>query len=205
MPQELKQLYDLPYNIFFSFLFGYVGYWLAYHGYENISGKESIFKIFVFSFPCFLVLKLCPDYIVFTNHSLWLNFRNLMYIFIFTIFIGIFWRKWGKRILYFILRGLNISNENNINSVLNEIHQNTKLTVVSVTVVLKDNGGKLVSTVDQYKDLSFSGYAVDKAGSVGLYVDSDAQGERLESKKYYTLSYIPKEEIARIDIEFTED
>ena len=182
----MQELLNLPFNLLLATGIGYVSYWFAYHGFTV---EDKIYKILVFTVPALIILQRKVDV------------EHVIYA-ILTVLLGILWRMWGKNLLFKVLFISNISNENNVDNVLNEMMQ-SKIKQIKVNIGLQ-NGSTISSKVNKYTELPFGPLKTDKEGNILIYVDeiNDSAKKPLdEENNNAMITYIPKNEIKYIDFE----
>ncbi len=183
----LQEIENIPIRFIISFIIGYIGYWLAYQGYET---KDKIYKVLFFSIPSLIILQRKFD------------IEHIFYASI-TIFLAIFWRKWGSRILEFILYNGKISNANGYDQVILDFGKSMEngLKVAKLIVHLHNNK-KLTSILekDRHKNKPIPHFKIDIYGNILMYVDIVGDKEEIIDPKEIVITYIPKESIRCFDL-----
>ena len=185
---ELSQeIQNIPIRFIISFIIGYICYWLVYQGYQY----ETKYKVLFFSIPSLIILQRKYD------------IEHILYSFI-TIFLAIFWRKCGSRILESILYNLKISNANGYDHVLLDFHKSMENGLkVGKLIVHLHNNTKLTSILenDRHKNKPIPHFNIDRHGNILMYVDivGDKKEEEIDSK-VIVITYIPKESIRCFDL-----
>lgn len=197
MITELSRLIELPYSIMAGLVVGYIGYWCAYHG-QTVEDTDKTFKVLVWALPTLLVLKT------------WFTVLSIIACFTITIALAFLWRKGLRKWLFKLLNSRklgNLTNEDGYHSTIETIFSNT-FDVEWLLVTLNDGKKFGACFMSSHEDLQHPKnithtHIIDKEGNLAMYVDT-INGKyvdvktRPDTKK--TLTYIPKETIAYIEI-----
>jgi hypothetical protein len=184
--QLLQAIENIPIRFIISFVIGYIGYWLAYQGYET---KDKTYRVLCFSIPSLIILQRKYD------------IEHIFYSII-TIFLGILWRKWGSRILEFILYNGKISNANDYEVILELGKCMENGLKVAKLIVYLHNDTKLTSILenDRHKNKPIEHFKIDIHGNILMYVDIIGDKEEIIDLKEIVITYIPKESIRCFDL-----
>ena len=198
VPNNISDLTNIPYQFIISFIIGYIGYWIAYQGYETSSNNKN-YKILIFALP-----SLFTSYMLKLQNieSLWKIISLFLILFGSTIIFGIFWRKWGIKFLEWVLYEVKISNANGYKITQDIGKEMENGLPVGKLIVRLNNGTKLVSYFDneKHKDKPIGRFKIDDDGNILMYVDeTNDEVEEIDPKEIM-ITYIPKESIRCFDL-----
>ncbi len=170
---DLQTLLNLSNPYLTAFVLGYIGYWIAYHGF-TYAKEERIFKIIVFMIPSLLIFQ-----------TIGYKLYSVIACFVLSILMASIYRTYIKKWLSDLFYKLQISNEDNVDTVLNTIMQDTKIEITQVTVKLKNGTILYCDNVNNYNASGVDLFRTDKDGNIALYV------ERIEHADGRTTEHTP--------------
>jgi hypothetical protein len=126
---------------------------------------------------------------------------------------GFLWRAFVHKKIMELLRKFNVANSTEFNLVWDDITQNTNVGFTQVTVYLKRGPVLSCSYIYDFDDAPLKLFRTDKNGNIALYITDEKESpsdtfaktksnpieDNNGSPFYYRLTYIPKEEIERIE------
>lgn len=201
---EINSLAALPEHLQIVLVSGYVGYITAYAGYRNKERKdELLYGILVFGLFGYIFYD-------FTRASYGHVFMPAVGAMLVSFLSAIFWRKYGRRLLCGLLHKAAISNEDGIKTVWERVIQDTTIYPTQLVVHLKDGSRLECDEVQAFSDAPIPRFYADNEGGIALYVNKrtapDGSVKEMASVRDPDwgdrITYVPKEEIARIAVRF---
>ncbi len=204
----MNSILALPYYLLTSLAIGYVGYFIAYHGYE-VREKDKNYKVLLFSLPSVLILF---------NKSFLASFVLAIILLSLTVCFAGFWRTKGRKLLEKFLFKKGISNTNDNGTVLEDLMEivGSKKINKNVLSVYLNNGTIYHSYLykhmpsnnkDENKYIeNCEGFLMDTKGNVLMYIDKirvpDKDKTIIETYKNndVALTFVPKESIRTIKL-----
>lgn len=204
---ELKDFASLPEQLQIILVSGYLGYSIAHAGFRDNERKEDVFYG-ILSFGIF-------GYIFYdftrSAHSsfLWPGLGALTV----SVFVALFWRKYGKRWFNRILHKAAISNEDGIKTTWSRIIQDTTIAPSQLVVQLKDGNIIECDDVQSFVSAPIPLYYTDSDGNIAFYATRKIAPSGDVKELQYTrdanygdkITYIPKDQIASISIRFMKN
>lgn len=195
-PNNISDLTNIPYQFIISFIIGYIGYWIAYQGYETNNNNKN-YRILIFSLP-----SLFASYMLKLQNIevLWKIISLFLILLIITIILGIFWRKLGISLLENMFFKSKISNANDytvIQDIGKEMENGLK---AGKLIVYLNNGMYFESLLNNHENKPIGMFKIDIDGNILMYIDkiNGKEEKKLDSKEV-TITYIPKESISCFD------
>ncbi len=203
---------ELPFEIQVILASGYVAYKIASSGVEdNHKHIDVAFSILIYSVIAKLGYELSLTFLIETNTSpLSIKWLSIAGSFVLPVISAIFWRKWGKNFIVFLLQKAKISSENFRGSTWSSlIHEQFEWSYLSVRL---NDGSYIESDLQSLPDeLSKTTCELDEAGNIALYITSiidpdgkeqiyDIENDVLDNHGREHLTFIPTSEIARVSI-----
>ncbi len=204
----MNSILTLPYYLLTSLAIGYVGYFIAYHGYE-VREKDKNYKVLLFSLPSVLILF---------NKSFLASFVLAIISLGLTVCFAGFWRTKGRKLSEKLLFKCGISNTNNNGTVLEDLMEiaGSKKISTNILCVYLNNGTTYYSYLykhmpsnnkDENKYIeNCEGFLMDTKGNVLMYIDKtrvpDKDKTIIETYKNndITLTFVPKESIRVVKV-----
>lgn len=201
---EFKELASLPEQLQVIMVSGYLGYSIAHAGFRDNERKEDVlYGILSFGIFGYIFYDLTRSAY---SSFLWPGLGALLL----SVFIAMFWRKYGKCWFNKILHKAAISNEDGIKTTWTRIIQDTTIAPSQLVVYLKDGCVVECDEVQSFGDAPIPLYYTDAETNIALYATRQtmANGEVKEFKHTRDatwgdkIRYIPKDQISSISIRF---
>lgn len=194
------EVLNLPWQIQTALASGYAAYLLSYTGIRSHHKTvDTTFITLIFSLIATGVLALMvafnPVYAVIAA-------------FIAACVAGLFWRRWGRDLLGWLLRRFDVSWTNDDPSALLTLSANTSWPVSQIAVELDDGTWLRCDDTTKFNDAPFAPCLIGPTGDVALYLTHEEPSgkEALEittaRDAYYgdRLTYIPASRIRRLTV-----
>lgn len=201
---NIDSLSQVPEHIQIILASGYLGYCLARSGYRYKERQDQLFYgVIVFGLIGYAVFLKAQS-------SLGIFWLSAGISVVASILSGIFWRKFGKKHTDKFLHWAAITNEDGIPSVWLRLTQDTTIAPTQISVSLK-NGSRLnCNDVPAFAEMPVPSFYTDDDGNIAMYVTSrtNADGAVTEMNQIIDsdfgsrVTFIPKEEIARVAIRY---
>lgn len=180
---------------------GYLAYAVAFAGIrKSESAAEMAFRSLAFGLAALLALR-------FFLANGWPTSVSVGAALCSAVFLGAFWRRWGKKYTWKILRALKISGEDGMPDAWTATIQTPGLNITQLTVHTTD-GRQLQHDRAAYKNALHDGLYLGSDGGIILVVSEEEypdghveKREGIEVEDWGTrLTYIPPSQIKRVDI-----
>lgn len=202
------KLLDLPWVTLVTLVTGYIGYFIANVGVKDHHQPLEI----AFSTLVFGLLSSFPYNLTIAAH--WLPASSRIYVatltaLAFALVVGIVWRKWGRRLMYRVLRKYDISWSDNTSSAWQQLFDQRNAPVYELTVYLKNGVILLSRDMATFDGLPNGPCTLGNKGDVILYVTHRylpgkkewQVDEHVTNERYGSLAtYVPADQIARLEI-----
>lgn len=199
-------LLNLPWATLVTLVTGYVSYFIANVGFkDHHQPLEITFSTLVFGLLASLLYSL-------TLHLYGGHFQQYLATLSALVFAagsGAFWRKYGRKWMYRVLRKYNISWSDSTRSAWEAMFDHTEFRVTEIFVYLKDGSALLSRLPGNYEDWPNGPFTLGNKGDITLYVTHRRSVNGKEWNQYEGLidpswgalaTYVPVEQIARVDI-----
>jgi hypothetical protein len=199
MSPDLEFL-KLPWEIQGALASGYAAYAVAYTGLRDRQRPIDIaFISLVFSVPATLVFWLLAS----KGPSI-----SIPAAFVAAVGTGIVWRRFIRRLVFSILKKLDVTWSNDDPSALATLSDNSKFPVSQIAVLLDDGTWLRCDDVSKFIGAPFAPYLLGPNGDVALYLTheepSNGEAKVLKSVRdsYYgdRITYVPAARIKQITI-----
>ncbi len=200
---EIKDLTSLPEQLQVVFVSGYLGYCIAYAGYrENERTQDVLYGVLAFGIFGYVFYDVTRKYFV----SFLIPGLGALVV---SVLVAMLWRKYGKRWFNCVLHKAAISNEDGIRTTWTRIIQDTTIAPRQIVVYLKDGTVLECDDVQSFGEAPIPLYYTDSEGNIALYVTTktvkDCEPKEVEHVRHDwgdKLTYIPKDQVASVQIRF---
>ena len=212
-----EDLTNLPFEIQFVLVAGYLGYWVANVGLrKSVPTQDMVMQILVYG----LVAKgaqagfvsVAASFFGYRTNTESLPWAAMLASLIIALAAGVLWRRFGLKWFTESLRRTRLSNETATHSTLTEISQDGQRRWTYFVVILAD-GTCLRSSLPKTEGLPHGPLLIDQEGNVGLYVteikrpngEIDDFTDEFDNPQDFdpTITYVPASQIVRMNINWT--
>ena len=201
-------LLNLPWETLITLTCGYIGYFVANVGInDGHKVTEITFSTLIFGMFSAMVY----------HASIWAGVNSWTATFpavAYAFASGAYWRKYARKWMYAFLRKLDISWSDSASSARLSMFEHTDYRVTEVFVHLKDGSVLHSCLPGDYEDFPAGPFTLGNNGDITLYVtqrkrkvdDKWVKCDGVTKEEWGTLAtWIPQEQIARIDIRYIKD
>lgn len=196
-------LINLPWATLVTLASGYIGYFIANVGLKDHHKPIDItFSTLIFGLFAAMV------YQAFVWAG-WGEYLAALLAVAYAFANGAWWRKYGRKWMYKFLRDHDISWSDGTSSAWQQMFDHIDYRVTEFYVIMKDGSGLLSRLPGDFEDLPAGPFALGNSGDIILYATHHSPADSEEWIKYDDVvdsswgalaTYIPAEQIARIDI-----
>jgi hypothetical protein len=199
-----NELLNLPWQIQVALASGYGAYLMSYTGIRSHHRAiDTTFITLVFGLIATAILGLGT---VFEAGGI----ASGITAFAVTVLVGLWWRKWGRSALRWVLRRLDVSWSDDDPSALASISANTNCYLSQIAVLTEDGTWLRCDDTTKFKDAPFGPCLIGPNGDVALYLThEEPPGKRARKLKtvrdsYYgdRLTYVPAPRIKRVALRY---
>lgn len=202
MDDVVKVLKDLPWATLLTLASGYAGYYVANIGFrEHHKTIDVTFSVLVFGFFSAFAYEL---------------FRRLygmpaasLIAFVVAVALGIFWSRFGRPWLRYIIRSTDASHTDDTPSALKTLFSQTDIFATQLAVKLKDGTWLHCNDLARFADSPNGPCCFGNDGDLLMYVTHRKNPEDIDFEEMepvgpadwgVEITYLPKDQIARFDI-----
>jgi hypothetical protein len=201
---ELKDFASLPEQLQVILVSGYLGYSIAHAGFRDNERKDDVLYG-ILSFGIFGYI-----FYDFTRKAYATFLLPGLGALLVSVFVALFWRKYGRRTFNAVLHKSAISNEDGIKTTWARLIQDTTIAPSQLVVLLKDGSVIECDDVQSFGNAPVPLYYTDAEGSIAFYVTRkiSATGEVKELQHTRNtewgdkITYVSKDQISSISIRF---
>lgn len=208
---DIQSLLDLPYETLALLASGYLAYRLAYVGKDAAhSSVDVVFLTVVFAFVA-KQTTVSVDLLMWSTHQTPGGIFASLAGMVSALISAAVWRRSLQEFVYAALRKVKVSDHDGQPNVWRSMMARTLQPPARLVVVLKNGSSLMCNQLAMFKDAPMGPCLFGQDGSVAMYVtdirrpaDQDwTEVEALDPNRPdwgYEMSFIPADEIARIDV-----
>lgn len=204
----LNTLVDLPLYIQIVLVTGYIGYSVANQGYRENERKDALlYGVLIYGLIGWLIFYS----MTLLSKSLPMIISALVAAVIICWLVGVLWRVKGRSWYFELLNAKRITNENDLGTVWNRLHQDISIYKTQVVVTLNDGTKLCCNAVRDFKTAAVPLCETDNKGNIALYVTKKKRPEWegfkiVEDVRHPSwgdnLTYIPSKEIKYVEFRY---
>ena len=195
---KLDQLLELSTYLQVVIGCGFIAYLVAMHGRrKEEKAVDVLFGVVAFGLPVMVLWHGLAKIGV-------PEWAGIILSIVYSFFLGVIWRKWGKKLFYKAMYNAGVSTDEGYKSTWQRIIQDVDIVPRQIFVTLKSGKVLGCNDVQKFKDAAIELSSIDDDGNIAIYVthidDEEEKATSILDEKWGDLiTYVPATEVRSVD------